>query len=92
MPTVAVHLTYRQRQLCQVIEQLTRERGYPPSMAEAAAAMQLHVSRISQLARSTEEKGAISRTPGCSRSWRVVPPVMPSPLNPTTRHTGGSRR
>lgn len=80
MPAVATApLSPRQRQLCEVIEQLTRERGYPPSMAEAAAAMRLHVSRISQLARATAEKGAIARSPGCSRSWRVVAPAPVAP-------------
>lgn len=77
-PFIPRMLSPRQRQLVCTIEQLTRERGFPPSMKEVAAVMNVHTSRISQLAAETAWKGAITRTPGCSRSWRVVAPASSS--------------
>jgi SOS-response transcriptional repressor LexA len=67
-------LSPRQRQLVETIEQLTAARGWPPSMAEAAAVMRVHRSRIQQLAQSTAAKGWLIREPRAARSWRVIRP------------------
>lgn len=71
-------LSPRQRQLVPTIEQLTADRGFPPTLTEAAAAMGLHPSRIHQLALTTERKGHLTREPKIARSWRVVKPAAPS--------------
>lgn len=68
-------LSPRQRQLVTVIEQLTRDRGFPPTVAEAAREMGLHPSRIHQLALSTERKGFLAREPKMARAWRVTKPA-----------------
>jgi hypothetical protein len=68
-------LSPRQSQFCEVLERLTRERGFAPSVRELASAMGVHASRVAQLAATTEAKGAIVREPRVSRSWRVVKPV-----------------
>jgi len=65
-------LSPRQQQLCQTIEELTAARGFAPSLREAAAAMGVHFSRVQQLARTAEARGAITREPRVARSWRVV--------------------
>lgn len=77
MPTTNAirRLSPRQRQLVETIEQLTAANGWPPTAAEAAAAMQCHRSRVQQLARSTEEKGWLVRRPRAARSWRVTRPT-----------------
>lgn len=70
-------LSPRQRQLCDVIERLTRDRGFPPTLVEAAAEMKLHPSRVHQLALSTQGKGYLTREAKVARSWRVVKPSAP---------------
>lgn len=74
-------LSARQTELCSVLERLTAERGFVPSVREIAAAMNVHPSRVSQLARSAAAKGAIAWEPGTARSWRVVR----QPLDPKGR-------
>jgi SOS-response transcriptional repressor LexA len=77
MPTSFMNagsLTDRQAQLCATIDRLATERGYPPSMSEVADEMRFSISRIAELARSAERKGALTRAPGIARSWRVVKP------------------
>lgn len=71
-------LSPRQRQLVATIERLTADRGFPPSLAEAAVAMGVHPSRIHQLALTTERKGYLTREPKVARSWRVVKPAAPA--------------
>jgi repressor LexA len=78
-PFKAPLLSKRQRELAETIERLTRDRGYPPSLREVAAAMDVSFGRIGQLARSTQAKGAIAREPGIARSWRVVKPAPSAP-------------
>ena len=68
-------LSPRQRQLLATIERLTCQRhGIPPTLRETAVAMQLHPSRIAQLARVVERKGALLREPRVARGWRVLKP------------------
>lgn len=74
-------LSPRQRQLVETIERLTAARGWPPTMAEAAAAMNVHRSRVQQLAQSAAAKGWLVREPRAARSWRVIRP----PVSPTSR-------
>jgi SOS-response transcriptional repressor LexA len=68
-------LSARQRQLLNTIERMTADRGFPPTVAEAAREMKLHPSRIHQLAISTERKGFLTREPKTARSWRVTRPA-----------------
>lgn len=69
-------LSARQQQLVRCIQQLTAARdGLPPSIREIASAMQVHPSRVQQLARSTQAKGAISRDARTARSWRILLPA-----------------
>jgi repressor LexA len=81
MPTRVIHaddLSPRQAQLCKTIDRLAKSKGYPPSLQEVADEMGVAVSRVFQLARSTERRGALARTPGIARSWRVVKPAKPT--------------
>lgn len=68
-------LSPRQRQLCDTIERLTRDRGFPPSLRECADAMKIHTSRAAQLVSTTAAKGYIVREPKVARSLRVVTPA-----------------
>ncbi len=77
-------LSRRQQQLIETVERLTRERGFPPTLREAAAAMGVCFSRVGQLARTAQAKGAMTREPGAARSWRVVKPAAP-PKGPRRR-------
>jgi SOS-response transcriptional repressor LexA len=70
-------LSKRQEQLVATIEQLTRDRGFPPSIVEIAEAMRIHPSRAHQLTRTTSWKGWLTHEPKVSRSWRVVRPDAP---------------
>jgi SOS-response transcriptional repressor LexA len=70
-------LSARQQQLVATIEQLTRDRGFPPSIVEIAEAMRIHPSRAHQLTRTTAWKGWLTHEPKVSRSWRVVRPDSP---------------
>jgi SOS-response transcriptional repressor LexA len=76
MPATVVSvlpLSPRQRQLLATIEKLTRDRdGLPPTLREVSAAMNVHPSRVAQLARSAEEKGALAREPRTARSWKII--------------------
>ena len=65
-------LSPRQQQLIRTIEELTAARGFAPSIREVAAKMDVHFSRVKQLARTAEARGAITREPRVARSWRVV--------------------
>lgn len=81
MPTGVIHaddLSPRQAQLCETINRLAKSKGYPPSLQEVADEVGLAVSRVFQLTRSTERRGALARTPGIARSWRVVKPAKPT--------------
>lgn len=69
-------LSPRQRQLIATVERLTADRGFPPTLAEAARDMGIHPSRVHQLAISTERKGFLAREPRVARSWRVVKPAV----------------
>jgi hypothetical protein len=73
-------LSPRQAQLISTIEKLTRDRdGLPPTLREVSVAMGVHPSRVAQLARSTEQKGALAREPRTARSWKIIknPPKRP---------------
>lgn len=68
-------LTPRQRDFLDTIERLTRDRGFPPSIAEASRALNLHPSRGASLVWTLARKGAITREPRVPRSIRVVRPA-----------------
>jgi repressor LexA len=71
-PMSSSSLSPRQRQLVEVVERLTSERGYPPSCREIGEAMGVHHSRAHQLLSAAARRGAITRDPGKMRSIRVV--------------------
>lgn len=71
-------LSPRQAQLCATIDRLAKAKGYSPSLQEVADEMGIAVSGVFHLARSTEQKGALTRVPGVARSWRVVKPESPT--------------
>lgn len=79
-------LSPRQAQLLATIEQLQRERGYPPTAREVAAAMAVHPSRIAQLAATAAAKGRLQLgPPRTARAWRVLPPTDRKPHKPSRR-------
>lgn len=65
-------LSRRQRELCQVVHELSARQGYPPSMAEAAAVLKCCRVHALRLAHEAVRRGALAHAPGCPRSWRVV--------------------
>jgi SOS-response transcriptional repressor LexA len=65
-------LSRRQAQLVEVVERLTAENGFPPSVREIAAVMNVHHSRVNQLIATAAARGAITRDPGKMRSVRVI--------------------
>ena len=65
-------LTPRQRQLCQTVKQLTRERGYPPTFREAAVVLGIHHTRARMLAIEARARGHLDWSPRTSRSMRVL--------------------
>jgi len=72
-------LSRRQQELCDVIERLAAKRGgIAPSVREVAVEMNLHPSRIAQLAATTAAKGRLVREPRVARAWRVVRPDAPA--------------
>lgn len=69
-------LSRRQQELCDTIQRLQREQGFPPSAREVADAMSVHVTRVHQLAHSTAAKGRLLLgPPRAARAWRVLPPA-----------------
>jgi len=66
-------LSARQGQLLRAIDRLAEERGFPPSLAEVAAAMGVATSRVGQLAKVMVRRGRLTHEPKIPRSWRVVP-------------------
>jgi repressor LexA len=85
MPTQvsnADDLSPRQSELCATIDRLAKVKGYSPSLQEVADEMGIAVSGVFHLARSTEQKGALTRVPGVARSWRVVKPASPTKAGP----------
>lgn len=72
MVTTTKSLSPRQRQLVDAIERFTRERRYCPTLRELADDLGLSLTRVKGLADDAERRGAITHSPRCSRSWRVV--------------------
>jgi SOS-response transcriptional repressor LexA len=77
-PCSPTRLSPRQVQLVSTITRLTAKLGYPPSYDDLADAMRVHRTRVAQLVKSTEAKGALRRDPGRARSCRVVSPTSAS--------------
>jgi SOS-response transcriptional repressor LexA len=65
-------LSVRQAQLVKVVEAMTDQHGYAPSLREVALEMGVSFGRVAQLVRSTAAKGAMTYAPGIARSLRVV--------------------
>lgn len=65
----------RQRDLLDAVEHLTRQRGFPPSLAEVAEHLGISHARAAQLARFCVERGRLAHDRRVARSWRVVPPA-----------------
>lgn len=62
----------RQKDLVSTIQRMTSEQGYPPTLAELAKSMNVSRTRIDQLARECERKGALAWEPGKARTWKVL--------------------
>lgn len=66
-------LTLRQREVLQYIAAFVAKHGYAPSMRDIAEGVGLvSTSSVLRLLQVLEERGAIVRTPGLSRSIRLV--------------------
>ena len=65
-------LSPRQAELVKLIDKLTREKGFPPTLREMATQMDLHHTRVARIAATAEIRGALTHTPGIARSWRVT--------------------
>lgn len=72
MDTAARPLSPRQRELCEAVHELAKTLGYPPSMQEAADVLGCCRVHALRLAHEAVRRGALTHTPGCPRSWRVV--------------------
>ena len=84
-------LTPRQRDFLNTVERLTRDRGFPPTIAEASRVLKLHPSRGATLVRTLVWKGALTREPRIPRSLRVVRPAADAadPAKGTSQHEHG---
>lgn len=65
-------LSRRQIQLVEVVQRLTAEAGFPPSVREIAVVMNVHHSRVAQLIASAAARGAVAFDRGRARTVRVV--------------------
>lgn len=63
--------TQRQQQIRQVIIDMTKERGYPPSMREIAERVGCAPSSIHAVVERLVAQGTLARTPGVARSITV---------------------
>jgi repressor LexA len=73
-------ITARQREVLDFIRDFIRERGFAPSHAEIARALDLRsVNAASQHVRLLVKKGALERTPGLARSLRLPEENEPTP-------------
>ncbi|MDT9695964.1 transcriptional repressor LexA [Streptomyces sp. P17] len=72
-------LTDRQRRIVNYIGDFTRRRGYPPSMREIGAAVDLaSPSSVSHQLKALERKGALRRHPTLPRAYVLAPPPVGS--------------
>lgn len=71
-------LSPRQRDFVRAVESLTKRRGIPPTLSEAANELTVSLARAAQLAAACEERGAITRERRVARSLRVVRPKKAS--------------
>lgn len=79
-------LSARMVELLEVIDRLTAERGYPPTLKECGAAMSVHWTRAATLAKEAVARGRLSHLPRSPRSWRVIPPAAsPKPASRARR-------
>ena len=65
----------RQQQLVVAVEELTGQRGYPPTIMELAVAMRVSRTRVGQLVAACQQKGLLVRDPRRARSLRVCEAV-----------------
>ena len=72
MSIVEKPLTKRQRDFVAAVAKLSRIAGYPPSLGEIAAHLQVSSTRAAVLGRECEARGFAKHTPRIPRSWRVT--------------------
>jgi SOS-response transcriptional repressor LexA len=65
-------LTPRQKALCQTVKQLTRDKGYAPTLRELGTALGIHHTRARMLAIEARARGHLDWSPRTSRSMRVL--------------------
>lgn len=69
-------LTRRQTDVFNIIKEMTRDKGYPPSMREITAKMGLSsAAGIHKHIKALQKKGAISKEDFLSRSLKIVQPL-----------------
>lgn len=74
MPPTEKPLTPRQSDFISAIQELSRQ-GFPPSLSEIAARLEISLTRTAALGRECEERGAARHEPRIPRSWRIVSPA-----------------
>ena len=65
-------LSKRQGQILSTIENLSRDRGFPPTLKEVADTIGLSQTRCKQLTDVLIRRGRLWHTPRLSRSWIVA--------------------
>jgi Mn-dependent DtxR family transcriptional regulator len=73
MSIVEKPLTQRQRDFIAAVEELSRGAGFPPSLQEIAARLEVSPTRAAVLGRECEARGVAKHTPRIPRSWIVSP-------------------
>jgi SOS-response transcriptional repressor LexA len=71
-------LSPRQRDFARAVATLTKQRGFPPTLAEVAKELSVSLPRAAQLATTCQARGAVTREPRVARSLRVVRPAKAS--------------
>jgi hypothetical protein len=82
----ALPLSARMLELLEVIDRLTAEQGFPPTLKECGAALGVHWTRAATLAKEAVSRGRLSHMPRSPRSWRVIPPAA------SNKPAGSARR
>jgi hypothetical protein len=65
-------LSPRMLDLVETVARLTAAHGFPPTLRECAAEMNVGHGRVVSLAAEAERRGRLTRTPRAHRSLRVV--------------------
>lgn len=92
---MSVELPPRQKEVLRLIQELTNERGFPPTLADLAKAMGLrNRMTVHQHVVALKNKGMVSWEPGLNRSLRVIGEgeEAEAPLPPVVAAPAGTKR